>query len=440
MSNDVRLVTVHGAGQRVDLTVPASVPVVDLVPTLADLCRAGQDASVSTPPVWGLARVGARPFELSASLEQAGVMDGEVLCLVDIAVWRAPVVRAAADVVADTVRTTPRWDARATAALLAGIAGAQLVAATAIGAAAAPGGLPAALAAGVAAAALLALASVAGRAGHGSTTTLALLAGGVAVAGLATWLLVGGGRDAFGLAAAALGVTLAVLAAYPMAPAVAPGAAVAGGSLAAGAAAVALGAGPVRSAAVVAVVAVVALRLLPRLVGRDQAGAEAGSQAGGEESLQAAARRTHLLLASLSAGTALAAVGAVAVLAVLGDTVAGALAAAAAIALLLQVPTYRFLPHALPLALAAGVAFLAIELAVAVRLLLLAGQGPGAVALLAAGGAATAGASAAHWPGEAGARWAARAWPVVDAALVLLALAELGVLNGLSRLVHGLVG
>jgi hypothetical protein len=435
MSSDVRQVTVHGAGQRVDLTVPASVPVVDLVPTLADLCGAGQGAPVSAPPVWGLARVGARPFELSASLEQAGVLDGEVLCLVDIAVWRAPVVRGAADVVADTVRTASRWDARATAALLAGLAGAQLVAATALGAAAAPGGLLAAVAAGVAAVALLGLASVAGRAGHGSTTTLALLTGGVAVAGLAVWLLAGGGRDAVGLAAAAVGITLAVLAAYPMAPAVVPGAAVASGALAAGAAAVALGVGPARTGAVGAVLAVAALRLLPRLVGRGLAGAEVG----GEEPLRLAARRAQLLLASLSAGTALAAVGAIVALAVVGDPVAGALAAVAAIALLLQVPTYRFLAHALPLALAAGTAFVAIELAAAVRLLLLAGNGPGAVALLAAGGAATAGASAAHWPGEAGARWAARAWPVVDAALVLLALAELGLLDELARLVHGVV-
>jgi len=110
MPGDVRRVTVHGGGHRVDLSVPAGVPVVELIPAMADLCHAGPDPAETTPPAWGLARVGGPPLSLSASLEEAQVVDGEVLCLVDTAVWRAPVVPPAGDAVADTMRggTRPR--------------------------------------------------------------------------------------------------------------------------------------------------------------------------------------------------------------------------------------------------------------------------------------------------------------------------------------------
>jgi hypothetical protein len=222
-----------------------------------------------------------------------------------------------------------------------------------------------------------------------------------------------------------------------MARSLAPGAAVALGSLAAGAAAVALHATPAQAAAALVVVAVAVLRVLPPLLNRLLAGADVEA---GPEALAQAARRARELLASLSAGVALTVAGAVAVLVAFGDLVAGALAAAAALALLLQVPTYRYLQEALPLALAAGASLLAIEAAVTVRLLLPAGLPAAGAALLAAGAGAAVAASLVRRPPAAGARWEELAWPVVDAAMVPLALAELGAFVALGRLVRAVVG
>jgi hypothetical protein len=376
MPNDVRRLTVHGAGRRVDLSVPAGVPIVELIPALAGLCEAGGPSPEATPPAWGLARIGCPPLELSASLDQAGVADGEVLCLVDTATWQAPAVREAAEVVSDAVGASRRWDAPARGVVLAGLAAVQLLAA----------------------------------------------------AGLGGWILTAGGAVPVRLAAAAAGATLAALAAYPLARALAPAAALAGGCLAAGATAVALGARPAQAGAVLLVLMVAALRALPPLLSRRLARVDV------DEALAGAARDTRRLLASLSTGMALTVVGAAAVLAWSGDLAAGALAATAAVALALQVPAQRFLLEALPLALAAGATLLAVELAAAAR-------GPiGAVALLAAGGAAAAGASLVRRPLATARRWTEPAWPLVDAAIAVLALAELGVFTALTRLVRAVLG
>jgi type VII secretion integral membrane protein EccD len=439
MPGDVRRVTVHGGGHRVDLSVPAGVPIVELIPAVAGLCHTGPDAAETTPPAWGLARIGGPPLSLSASLDQVEVVDGEVLCLVDTAVWRAPVVRPAGEAVADTMRTSPRWDAAARAVVLAGLAGAQLALAAVIGVGAATG-LPGAAAAVGVAVALLILASIRwrGRVGESwAASRPALIVAAVAFAGVGGWALAGGSQAAPRLAAGAAGATLGALAAYPMARSLAPGAAVALGSLAAGAAAVALHAGPAQAASVLAVVAVAVLRVLPPLLNRLLAGAP---DEAGPEALARAARRARRLLASLSAGLALTAAGAVAVLVAFGDLVAGALAAAAVLALLLQVPTYRFLQEALPLALAAGASLLAVEIAVAVRVLFPAGLAAAGVALLAAAGAAIVVGSVVRRPPVAAARWAELAWPVVDAAMVPLALAELGAFAALGRLVRTVAG
>jgi hypothetical protein len=200
---------------------------------------------------------------------------------------------------------------------------------------------------------------------------------------------------------------------------------------------VALHATPVQAAAALVVVAVAVLRVLPPLLNRLLAGSNVDAR---PEALAQAARRARELLASLSAGVALTVAGAVAVLVAFGDLVAGALAAAAALALLLQVPTYRFLKEALPLALAAGASLLAIEAAVAVRLLLPAGLPTAGAALLAVGAVAAVAASLVRRPPAAGARWEELAWPVVDAAMVPLALAELGAFVALGRLVRAVVG
>jgi WXG100 protein secretion system (Wss), protein YukD len=379
MPGDVRRLTVHGAGRRVDLSVPAGVPIVELIPALAGLCHVDRAGPEATPPAWGLARIGGPPLGLSASLDQAGVADGEVLCLVDTAVWRAPAVREAAEVVSDAMGASRGWDASARTAVLAALAAVQLLAAAALGG----------------------------------------------------WSLTAGAAVAVRLAAAAAGATVAALAAYPLARALAPAAALAGGCLAAGAAAVALGARPAQAAAVLLVVAVAALRVLPPLLSRRLAHLDVEVR---PDALARAARGTRRLLASLSAGMALTVVGAAAVLAWSGDLAAGALAAAAAVALLLQVPAQRFLLEALPLAVAAGTTLLVIELTAAARLPLL------AAILLAFGAGVAAAASFVRRPPGAAQRWAEPAWPLVDAAIAVLALAELGVFAALSRLVRTVLG
>src|SRR5438309_5350171 len=159
MPGDVRRVTVHGGGHRVDLTVPAGVPIVELIPAVAELCQAGPGPAETTPPAWALARIGSEPFPLAETLAGAGVADGEVLCLVDTAVWQAPVVRPATEAVAAAVRTSPAWGVASRSAVLAGLGGVQLVAAAAVGAGA-TGSLPRAAAAWLVAVALLALASI----------------------------------------------------------------------------------------------------------------------------------------------------------------------------------------------------------------------------------------------------------------------------------------
>ncbi|HZV48543.1 MAG TPA: EsaB/YukD family protein [Candidatus Dormibacteraeota bacterium] len=125
MAADVRHVTVHGAGRRLDLTLPATVPILELTPALAQLC--GAAGSEDTPPAWTLARAAADPFPLTCSLAEAAVLDGEVLHLVDAATWRAPVI---ADDHADHVRgdrlASRGWTPIPRTTLLAALAAVQV--------------------------------------------------------------------------------------------------------------------------------------------------------------------------------------------------------------------------------------------------------------------------------------------------------------------------
>ena len=97
---DVCHVTVHGSQRRVDLALPATVPILELTPLLAALCQAqaagkGQrnGPAVGTTAAWSLTRAGRHPFDLLTTLAEAGVLDGEVLHLVDVASWRRPLAQ-----------------------------------------------------------------------------------------------------------------------------------------------------------------------------------------------------------------------------------------------------------------------------------------------------------------------------------------------------------
>ncbi|MGC4785975.1 EsaB/YukD family protein [Micromonospora zamorensis] len=83
MANEHTRVTVVGTYRSVDIALPSLSPLGEYTPRLAELC--GQGGSDQLPPVWSLARADTGPFALDIALLQAGVVDGEVLYLYDLA-------------------------------------------------------------------------------------------------------------------------------------------------------------------------------------------------------------------------------------------------------------------------------------------------------------------------------------------------------------------
>ncbi|MFI5935010.1 EsaB/YukD family protein [Actinoplanes sp. NPDC051494] len=83
MANEHTRVTVVGTYRSVDIALPSLSPIGEYTPRLAELC--GQEGSDQLPPVWSLARADTGPFALDTGLLQAGVVDGEVLYLYDLA-------------------------------------------------------------------------------------------------------------------------------------------------------------------------------------------------------------------------------------------------------------------------------------------------------------------------------------------------------------------
>ncbi|GAA0587405.1 type VII secretion integral membrane protein EccD [Paractinoplanes ferrugineus] len=83
MANEHTRVTVVGTYRSVDIALPSLSPIGEYTPRLAEIC--GQEGSDQLPPVWSLARADTGPFALDTGLLQAGVVDGEVLYLYDLA-------------------------------------------------------------------------------------------------------------------------------------------------------------------------------------------------------------------------------------------------------------------------------------------------------------------------------------------------------------------
>ncbi|WP_422747569.1 EsaB/YukD family protein [Micromonospora sp. WMMD1219] len=83
MANEHTRVTVVGTYRSVDIALPSLSPLGEYTPRLAELC--GQEGSDQLPPVWSLTRGGTGPLALDTGLLQAGVVDGEVLYLYDVA-------------------------------------------------------------------------------------------------------------------------------------------------------------------------------------------------------------------------------------------------------------------------------------------------------------------------------------------------------------------
>jgi hypothetical protein len=383
-SDDFRHVTILGGGRLVELTLPAGAPVAEFAPALAALCMPakGPTASEGTPPAWSLARPGAPALGLTTSLAGAGVRDGDVLHLVDVAVWQPAEAADLAGVLGAAVGLGPRWWGGAASILLAGAAvlAVLLAAAVAVGSGAVQGsaGVVALL---VAAAALAASIAMRGR----MPARVALAASAGVLAALGGWGVAGAAPAAGAVAAGALAAALAALVACAVAPVPGPGAVLALGTLAAGAAAVARGAAPDVVAAVAAVVGVAVLPLLPLAVSRAVAALPAS---GGATSMLAIVRLSRRLQVSLSCGAVATVLGAAAVLLWTGGPPAWAVAGLAAAALLAVACAHRLTLDVLPPALAAGLTAIALAAALSVRALLPAGSLAAAIALPAAAGLA----------------------------------------------------
>jgi type VII secretion integral membrane protein EccD len=124
--NDQRCrVTVVGAHRRIDLAVPAVAPIAEYVNSLADLC--GQEDSDVLPAAWSLAAPGRRAMPPTASLVDAGVVDGQILYLRDATdgEYDEPVVMDIEELVAGASDRVggPRWNnpVRAAAIVVAGV-------------------------------------------------------------------------------------------------------------------------------------------------------------------------------------------------------------------------------------------------------------------------------------------------------------------------------
>src|SRR6266542_1931880 len=268
MHPSVSRLTVVGPRRRLDLVLPSTLAVAELMPDLVRL--GGGPTDTAQLRSWSLTRPAGADVVPSETLHEAGVRDGDVLVLRHehaprlgmVGYGAADAVRQAVDHAAGVWTPGPR---RAVLLIVAGLATAGL--ATALQAA------DAGLTAGLGAAAALVLVAVGRLASADPGVARALvglatmpaatagagagaLAGTTTVAGTLTWA-------AGGVLAAAVGALLAGPAVRPIAVAAALGAIV--GMLTAGTADTA----PyVRVAAVAAVLVVVSLPVLPELAVR----------------------------------------------------------------------------------------------------------------------------------------------------------------------------
>ncbi|NGM15656.1 EsaB/YukD family protein [Verrucosispora sioxanthis] len=101
MANEQTRVTVVGTYRSADIVLPSLSPLGEFTWRLAEVC--GQDSNDQLPPVWTLSRPDTGPLALDTSLLQAGVVDGEVLYLYDLAgsPVAAPIVKDIDEIVAE---------------------------------------------------------------------------------------------------------------------------------------------------------------------------------------------------------------------------------------------------------------------------------------------------------------------------------------------------
>jgi type VII secretion integral membrane protein EccD len=428
---DLTRVTVSTPQRRVDLAVPAWLPLAELLPDLlgyagVELADAGERHGG-----WRLARADGTRLSHGASLGAQAVRDGDVLHLVPSRLdWPELEYDDAAEAVAASARRIgPLWSATATRAA-AVVSGCSLLAA---GALLYPQWK---VSAGVALL-LLAAAGVAVRAYHDGPAGAALagcampyaLAAGLACGVTGTWRAAAAGA---GLVLVALVGGVATASTLPLfaAGATAGAWAVAGGVLA-------VRLGPAGAAALLAALMTFALGALPGLAGRLGRLPDPYSVPPPQPGVESAVRRADALLTGALAGHALAGVGAAGVLVVSGGTAGRVLAAVVGAVAVLRARMFAPVRHRVPV-LAAGLASLGLLAGVH-----LAATGPAArsvpVAVVTAAGLAVLGAGL-RYAGRAPSPYAARAADILETALVLLVVPAVCAVLGLFAKVGSLGG
>jgi type VII secretion integral membrane protein EccD len=346
--------------------LPGSLPVAELLWDLVEMLA--EPEADSSPPRWALVRVGGRVLDAERGLTEQDVADGSLLFLRDLAgPIQPPAVDDYAEAVALAVETRAgRWTAtvRQWTLVAAAVAWVLLAAGASLGV---QDLRVRSASAFLSAAVLLGAGLVTSRRLGQSAMGVLLALSAVplwAVGGAAVAQLLGG--SGFELVPAVAGfVTLGALLALPAGEeAAAPAAgAVSGLGIPAAVVAVclALGADPLRSAAVLAPLALIAVRLAPGLAVRLARLGNPGPVS--QATLGPRVASAHGILAGLVMGLAVLLAASCAYLAFYGGWYERGLVAAVAIGAATHVRHFRFAVQAGPLALAALVGLGALELA-----------------------------------------------------------------------------
>jgi type VII secretion integral membrane protein EccD len=434
-------VTVVGSRRRLDVTLPAGVPVADLVWDLVEMLG---ESNGSLPARWALVRVGGRALDPELALSEQGVASGTMLFLRDVTEREPPpaIDDYAAGVAITVDAQVGRWTKAAAPAMLIGGAAASLALAGVVlllagdREARALFGLPGAA---IAALAGLALAQRLGRRTFGALIALSSLpvwaAAGAGLAGLAD----AGATATLAAALGSLGIgaAVAILVAGEVAlvPSVGIIAATLLPALVLGLSAVA-GAGPVAAAALLCPISLGSLALPARLAVR-----MAGINRPDPAAVGARARQGRHLLAAQLIGIAVVLAASDAVVAVAGGWFGWGLVAATAVGVAVKARHFRFAAEVVPLLGAGLVGLVWLEYPLVAAL----GIGPrgagGAAAILTADAVilAVTASTVRRWElSPQLRRQLGRLETIATAVSVPLAIGVLGAYAAVARLVHGL--
>lgn len=154
---DLSRVTIVAPRRRIDLSLPADVPLAHMLPTLLRAAGEGMADAGLAHSGWVLQRLEDAPFDIGQSLNQLGVRDGEVLYFRP---GMAAIPEMSFDDVADVIATgikdrSDRWRPHTTRAFGQGAAGAALAVGAVVIALSGPPWIAPTIAAGVVALLLL---------------------------------------------------------------------------------------------------------------------------------------------------------------------------------------------------------------------------------------------------------------------------------------------